>query len=74
MFEENFVCGLDDDNCGFYDDDGTQINPGDIPRPSLCATCVKNDIEDKMERILCLLNRFDQIGEKEFKCFAFEPK
>ena len=61
-----------DEPFGFYDDDGTKINPELIPKPSLCVMCRKDDDPD--EEILCILNRFDQQGEKEFRCDAYEPK
>jgi len=56
----------------FYDDDGTEINPELVPKPSLCITCKKDD--DPSERMLCVMNRYDQVEENEFKCFAYEPK
>jgi hypothetical protein len=57
---------------GFFRDDGTEINPALIVKPSLCVPCRKDD--DPAEEILCILNRAGQQDEKEFKCFAFEPK
>ena len=57
---------------GFFWDDGTEINPGLIAKPSLCVLCRKDDDPD--EEILCTLTRADQQGEAEFECFAFEPK
>ena len=42
----------------FYDDDGTEITPDLVPKPSLCLLCIKDD--DPKEEPLCLLNRFDQ--------------
>jgi hypothetical protein len=62
-----------DDISGIYNDDGTKINPALISKPSLCVTCKKDDLGGE-EAILCLLTRNDQAGEKEFKCFAYEPK
>lgn len=38
--------------------------------PTLCLSCGKKD--DKYEEILCNLNRFDQQGEKEFSCGAYQ--
>ncbi len=61
-----------DDKPRFYDDDGTEMNPDLIPKPSLCVSCAKN--EDQDEEVVCNLNRLDQQGEPEFKCFAYEPK
>ncbi len=46
---------MEDDITGFYDDDGTRINPELVPKPSLCITCKKGDVGGK-EEILCILN------------------
>lgn len=61
-----------DDNevSGYFDDDGTELNPYLYPKPQLCLSCKKND--DPNEEILCNLNRLDQRDETEFKCFAYE--
>ena len=56
----------------FCDDDGTEINPDLISKPSLCASCAKND--DPTEELLCTLNRLDQREEAEFRCDAYVPK
>jgi hypothetical protein len=64
---------INDEGSGIYDDDGVKINPALIPKPSLCVSCKKDDLGDE-EEILCLLNRHDQMGEKEFKCFEYESK
>ena len=53
----------------FYDDDGDEINPEQIPIPELCQSCKKKD--DAGEYILCTLNCLDQLDEAEFKCFAY---
>lgn len=37
----------------FYHDDGTEINPDLVPKPSLCVSCRKEG--DPMEEILCIL-------------------
>jgi len=57
---------------GFFRDDGTEINPDLIVKPSLCVSCKKDD--DPEEEILCTLTRSDQEGEKDFHCEAFEPR
>lgn len=57
---------------GYFDDDGTEINPDLYPKPTLCLTCAKNDIPDWEEELLCNLNRLDQRNEDEFKCGAYE--
>jgi len=56
--------------CGYFNDDGTPLNPDLFPKPQLCLSCSKND--DPGEEILCTLNRLDQRDESLFKCFAYE--
>lgn len=58
---------------GFFNDDGTEINPALVPKPGLCLTCKKENAGGK-EEILCTLTRNDQKGEKDFECGAYEPK
>lgn len=62
-----------DDISGFYNDDGTKINPALISKPGLCVTCKKDDLGG-MEEMLCVLTRNDQAGEKIFKCSAYASK
>jgi hypothetical protein len=57
---------------GMFNDDGYEINPDSIKKPSLCLTCIKNIDPDWEEELLCNLNRNDQVNEKEFKCYAYE--
>ena len=57
---------------GFFDDDGYEINSDLIEKPSLCIICAKDD--DPNEEMPCNMNRFDQRGENEFKCFAFRKR
>jgi len=57
---------------GMFDDDGYEINPESIKKPSLCLVCLKNIDPDWEEELLCNLNRNDQADEKEFKCGSFE--
>jgi len=64
---------MGNDITGFFDDDGTKINPELVTKSSLCITCRKNDVGGK-EEMLCILNRIDQKGEKDFQCEAYEPK
>ena len=54
-------------------DDGTEVNPDLVPKPDLCITC-KKDEQGSEEDILCTLNRMDQQGKQDFKCYAYEPK
>ena len=55
---------------GYFDDDGTEINPDFYPKPGLCLICKK--LHEPREKIPCTLNRIDQRYEHEFKCGAFE--
>lgn len=57
---------------GIFDDEGFEINPDSIKKPSLCIACLKNVDPDWEEELLCNLNRNDQADESEFKCYAFE--
>lgn len=57
---------------GFFDDDGYEINPECIKKPSLCLLCTKDG--DPNEEMLCNMTRYDQEGEKEFICYAFVKK
>jgi len=34
---------MDENPMKFYDDDGTEIIPDLVPKPSLCLSCVKDD-------------------------------
>ena len=63
---------MDDNIPKFFNDDGTEVNPDLIPKPSLCITCQKDEIQS--EEILCNLNRMDQLGNDEFVCGAYEKK
>lgn len=57
---------------GWFDDDGTPINPELIPVPGLCTICKKYQEENAEESLLCLMNRYDQRNNPDFKCGAFE--
>jgi len=46
----------------FHGDNGTEINPELVTKPSLCVTCKKEDNAD--EEILCILTRNDQRDEE----------
>jgi hypothetical protein len=63
---------MEDGPIRFCDDDGTEVNPDLIAKPSLCASCAKDD--DPSEEPLCALNRLDQQGEEEFRCDAYFAK
>ncbi|MCK5591280.1 MAG: hypothetical protein KAI72_04925 [Candidatus Pacebacteria bacterium] len=57
---------------GFFNDDGTPMNPDLVSKPSLCVMCKKNN--DPNQEALCMLNRVDQQGEDDFKCDAYQTK
>ena len=57
---------------GFFNDDGTPINPHIVPKPSLCVSCRHDDDPNKEQ--LCALNRLDQQLEATFRCDAYEKK
>jgi hypothetical protein len=59
---------------GFYNDDGEKIDPESEPIPSLCLNCKSYDSGDWEENLLCLMNRFDQKDDEEFRCGAFEQR
>jgi hypothetical protein len=56
---------------GIFDDEGYEINPDLVKKPTLCLVCLKNFDPDREEELLCNLNRNDQADEKDFKCGAF---
>jgi len=57
---------------GYFNDDGTEINPDFYPKPGLCLICKYNN--DPKEEVLCTLTRIDQRNDHEFICGAHEPK
>ena len=61
-----------DDDIGFFDDNGEKLDPNLISKPPLCTTCRKDDDQD--QEIVCNLNRLDQRDEKDFECYAYESK
>lgn len=63
---------MDEHKWGFFRDDGTEINPDLIVKPSLCVSCRKDGGPN--EEVLCTLTRADQENDAEFRCEAFEPK
>lgn len=56
----------------YFDDEGNELNPDLVSKPSLCVSCAKDGGPN--EEVFCNLNRLDQQNETEFKCFAYEPK
>jgi len=48
---------MDENPMKFYDDDGAEIIPDLVPKPSLCLSCINDD--DPSEGPFCVLNRLD---------------
>lgn len=57
---------------GFYNDEGEKIDPETVPVPNLCVICKKHMADDSDENLLCLMNRYDQRNDDDFKCGMFE--
>ena len=57
---------------GIFDDEGYEINPDLIKKPSLCLTCLKNYEPGMEDDILCNLTRYDQNNSDNFSCHAYE--
>ncbi|MFH1319084.1 MAG: hypothetical protein ABII90_00310 [Bacteroidota bacterium] len=55
---------------GIFDDDGYEINPDLIKKPSLCVTCIYD--ANPIEEVLCQLTRADQEDDNEFICYEYE--
>ena len=63
---------MQEETGGYFNDDGTPINPELISKPGLCITCKHDDDPD--EEVLCMLCRMDQHGTGEFECAGYEKK
>jgi hypothetical protein len=74
-FYERKLPVMDEDHifedCSFFYDDGTEINPDLVPTPPLCVTCKRNDLQGE-EYILCTLTRADQADEDDFECEDYQ--
>ncbi len=57
---------------GFFTDDGYEINPDLIQKPSLCLLCKNDDIAS--QGTLCTLTRMNHRDGEEFICDAFCKK
>jgi len=57
---------------GFFNDDGSRIDPATVPVAGLCIICKKYQDDDPEENFLCMLNRNDQRDNPDFICGAFE--
>ena len=56
----------------YFDDDGNEVNPNLIAKPSLCVSCAKDD--DPEEVVLCALNRLGQRGRRRFQVRRIRPQ
>jgi hypothetical protein len=56
----------------FYDDDGTRVDIGSIPLPSLCVICRLHNADDGEDNLLCLRKRNNQRNNYNFECGMFE--
>jgi hypothetical protein len=63
-----------DDRGRYVDDEGKELNPDLVPKPSWCLSCAKDDNGDPEEEVLCHLSRLDRQEEPEFRCYAYESK
>jgi hypothetical protein len=57
---------------GIFDDDGFEIDPDQIKKPSLCVTCSKNYVPGLEDDIMCNLTRFDQRNSDNFICHDYD--
>jgi hypothetical protein len=57
---------------GIFTDEGYEIDPNTIKKPSLCLTCVRDNSHDWEDDVLCNLNRYDQRNSRKFKCGSYE--
>ncbi len=63
----------ENDSPKYFNDDGTEFIPGLRPTPDLCVSCVRNEMHDAEEDVLCNLTRADQQDDEVFVCFAYQP-
>jgi len=54
----------ENDGPRYFNDDGTEFNPGLQLTPDLCASCVKNKTADGDEQVVCNLTGADQNGDE----------
>ncbi|MCY1721849.1 hypothetical protein OU798_15955 [Prolixibacteraceae bacterium Z1-6] len=69
--EINRVSFFDEEINSFYNEDGTTIDPENVPVPSLCVICQNSMADDWEENLLCLINRNDKRNDDDFRCRIF---
>ena len=63
----------DDEESGYFDDEGNRLNPELITKPGLCLLCANDDNPNML--VECNLTRLGQADEKgEFKCGAYRAR
>jgi hypothetical protein len=70
--EINYNDALPEGVNGFFNDDGSRIDPSTVPIPSHCMLCKSFYTGDAEDNTLCVLNRNDQRNEPDFKCGNYE--
>lgn len=74
---DEFFPGFDDsddeEESGYFDDDGNRLNPDLIDKPGLCLLCLHDDNPQKL--VECNLTRLGQVDDEgDFICEAFQPR
>jgi hypothetical protein len=73
---DDFIPGFDDpedEESGYFDDDGNRLNPDLITKPGLCLLCGNDD--DPHMLVECNLTRLGQVDENdEFKCGMYKAR
>ncbi len=57
---------------GIFNDDGSPVDPTNLPIPELCKSCKKYQSDFWEDDLLCTLNRNDQRDNLDFECGAYE--
>lgn len=70
--DETDANSTDEPHLQYFDDDGSEINPDLISKPSLCLSCRHDN--DPEQEVLCNLNRMDHQDDQDFKCGAFDTQ
>lgn len=55
---------------GFYNDDGTKLDPRKIVMPPKCLSCIH--FKDPFQHVMCTMNRFDHVEGAEFLCGDYQ--
>jgi len=55
---------------GFYNDDGTKLDPSKVIMPKKCLSCIH--FKDPFQHVMCTMVRFDHVEGAEFSCGSYE--